>query len=345
MMALAEGKTRFEYEQYVQSLKGRWKHQHVTCSVAPGCENTLARVFICVSDISELKKSKKQIKKYREHLEDLVIERTTQLTQEIKQREQAEQLLDSLYSSEHILRKKLETQINERIRFTRAVVHELKTPLTPLLGAIELLDSIIKQEPQTSLIKQVYYGATELNIRIDDLFDLTQNEVGLLKLHYKSIDTVELVEQTFKYFTFHAISSMHKLKLDFIKRAISAKMWGDPERIRQILFNLLDNAMRYSTRNTTVILKMRQNRKNFQFSVIDSGPGIAQSEVKKLFKPYARLQDYSEHYRGLGLGLSLCKMLVTMHQGRIWVTNTTTGGTCFSFTIPIEQPAGVRSNL
>jgi PAS domain S-box-containing protein len=116
-IGLAEGKKHFDYEELFQSCEGKWRLLHTWVSVAPGFEDSLSKVYLCFIDISARKKAENELVEYKDHLEDMVMKRTNEL---------------------EISHAQLEEQISQRIEFTRALVHELKTPLTPMRAASEL---------------------------------------------------------------------------------------------------------------------------------------------------------------------------------------------------------------
>jgi PAS domain-containing protein len=152
-IAFAEGKINFEYEEDCKTAKGNWQHRQVQVRVAPGCEDTLSHVYIATLDISKHKMMEEQLKEYQMHLEELVERRSVEL----------------LKTSD-----KLREQIKQRIEFTRALVHDLKTPLTPMMAASGTIAAGIKDEPWKSLSTRIYRGTLSLSKRINELLDLTK---------------------------------------------------------------------------------------------------------------------------------------------------------------------------
>ncbi len=195
LIAMAEGATEISYISREITFKNHWKWAHVQYRIPPEHIHDWKRVYGIFNDITERMEAEQELKAYEEHLKDLVEERTDQLKKEVERSKAIERKLRRLYKQETLLRKELEEQINLRIQFTRAVVHELKTPLTPLLGANELLSRNLKEEPWSRLAGQAWRGAKEIDQRIDQLFDLTRNEAGVLKLRYAWVDAEEIVEQ------------------------------------------------------------------------------------------------------------------------------------------------------
>jgi signal transduction histidine kinase len=115
-------------------------------------------------------------------------------------------------------------------------------------------------------------------------------------------------------------------------------VWGDEDRLRQVILNLLINATKFTPEGGTIKLKARPRNGFVLVEVQDTGRGISESEQKKLFQPYHQQLGDLEHLSGLGLGLSLCKMLVEMHGGKIWSESEVGKGSAFSFTVPLAPP-------
>jgi signal transduction histidine kinase len=111
---------------------------------------------------------------------------------------------------------------------------------------------------------------------------------------------------------------------------------ADQVRLRQIVLNLLNNALNYTPEGGRIILRAGQKDANLVVEVEDNGPGIAEEEHQHMFEPYHRMEVAGERLSGLGLGLALCKMLVDLHGGQIWVKSRVGKGSTFSFSLPLE---------
>ncbi len=337
-IALAEGATEISYINCELTFKGKSKYTSVQYRIAPGHENDWSRIFGSFFDVTERVEAEKELQAYQKHLKDLVDERTSQLKQEVAHSRFMEEKIRELYEKESQLRHELEDQINQRIQFTRAVVHELKTPLTPLIGANELLKANLKEDPWRKLAQQSYKGALELNKRIDELFDLTRNEIGVLKLDRIWIDPLEMMLQMEELISLQCWTSGHELCLDMPESL--PQVYCDPQRLKHVLGNLIDNACRYTQPGTRVILRIGLENDKVLFQVEDAGPGIAEEKQRDIFIPYSKLEGRSEHHSGLGLGLSICKTFIDLHGGEIQVRSKPGEGSCFWFTIPVNGSPG-----
>ena len=296
---------------------------------------------IYIRDITHRKQTEEKLRQYKDHLEALVRERTSELTaaneqlkQEINKRKKAEEKANKLYQQEKELRRVIEKQIEQRIDFTRSLAHEMKTPISPMLGATELLSINLKEEPWSKLAKQAYRGAQDLNKRLDDFFDLTRGELGILRLEFAYIEPCKIVKDVFEYSSTQAKSSAHNFKLD-IPESLPL-IWCDPQRLRQVLLNLLDNAFKHTPRGTDVTLKASKRGRFIYIEVIDTGEGIPNDKLKYIFSPYHLNIKDRDCFSGLGLGFSLCNMYMKYLGGSIKIDNKFQEGCRVVLRLPVN---------
>lgn len=256
---------------------------------------------------------------------------------DITDRIRAEEKLRRLYENEKKLRKELEEEVNKRIEFTHALVHELNTPLTPVLLSSELLAEQLHEEPLASVAKNILRGARRLNIRTNELLDLAKVEIGRLRLEPKMVDTRLLLSHIADDISV-MVDKKHQVLERRIPDAIPA-VYADPGRLAQVVMNLLVNASKFTPEGGTITLSARGEGDSVLVEVSDTGPGIPKSGMRDIFKPYNMNRTDREGLGGLGLGLSLCKQLVELHGGKIWVRSQTGEGSTVSFSIPMKPPA------
>lgn len=261
---------------------------------------------------------------------------------DITDRIKAEARLRKLYENEKSLRKKLENEVNKRIEFTRALVHELKTPLTPVLFSTELLLDEITEQPLKKVARNIQRGAANLNNRIDELLDLARVEIGSLKLHKKMVDPNRLINNVASDMS--ALFNKYHQSLVVEIPARLPEIPADEARLQQILQNLLVNASKFTSEGGTITLSARVEGRKFLVDVKDTGIGISKKEQKGIFEPYHRRAADRERFSGLGLGLSLCKNLIELHGGKIWVESQLGQGSTFSFYLPLCSRAGSSVN-
>jgi signal transduction histidine kinase len=241
-------------------------------------------------------------------------------------------------TKEVILRKSLEAEMNKRADYTRELAHELKTPITPILSSSELLTEGIKEEPWLSLAKNIYRGATDMNDRLDDLLDMAKGEVGILRLNMEEIDPISLIQHISEEMAPLIHHRQQTLALD-LPPALPHIM-GDEVRLRQVLRNLLNNATKFTPEKGKITIRAKRNDNNLVVEVEDTGSGIDADKMSKVFLPYVRLGEATEHQKGLGLGLKLSKTLVELHGGMIWVSSQKGVGSKFSFSVPVISNQG-----
>ena len=255
---------------------------------------------------------------------------------DITERIRTEEKLQTLYENEKKLRHELESEVQKRIEFTRAMVHELKTPMTPVLFSSELLVQELHDEPWASIARNIHRGATNLNNRIDDLLDLARVEIGRLQLNPKLVDASQLLNNIADYVK--ALINKNHQHLVLNIPATLPQVWADEERLQQIILNLLVNASKFIPEGGTITLSAREEANSLIVEVKDTGPGIPKKEQQRIFEPYQRQTTDRERLSGLGLGLSLCKKLVELHGGKIWLESQVGKGSTFSFSIPLKSP-------
>jgi signal transduction histidine kinase/ligand-binding sensor domain-containing protein len=254
------------------------------------------------------------IRKYSQILESKYEERTYQL---IKKTEQ------------------LENELKKRTEFTRALAHELKTPLTPLLSASEFLLNSVEDDITLGFINNIRQGILNLEKRINELLDLAKGEIGLIKINREYVDVLNIIKNTMTYFMPEAQRKNQELILDIPDTL--PEIFADEERITQVILNLLNNASKFTRKNGEIIIKAKEEKASLIIEVIDNGCGIDEAEQEHIFEPYSKLRLKRESSSGLGLGLYLAKLFVELHGGKIWVISSKGKGSTFAFSLPIEH--------
>ena len=252
---------------------------------------------------------------------------------DITERERAETKLQELYEQERELRQELEAEVDRRILFTRALVHELKTPLTPVLSSSELLVTELREEPWLSIARNIHGGASNLSKRIDDLLDLAKVEIGSLQLNLKPVGVRRLLRRIAGDMA--TVISGNGQSLNLALASSLPLVWADEERLQQVVLNLLINASKFTPEGGKITLKARERDAALIVEIQDTGPGIPEEEQQRLFQPYHRQISDREHLSGLGLGLALCRYLVELHGGQIWVESQVGKGSSFGFSVPL----------
>lgn len=239
--------------------------------------------------------------------------------------------------------------------FLATVSHELRTPLTSIIGYSDMLVTGIAgelNEEQTEFVDTIRSKGDHLLALISSLLDLGKLEQGNMRISKERLDPEALLEEVEKTFA----PTARKREVGIVVRAQKPlpEVHGDPVRIRQILFNLTENAMKFSPPNGEIVLALRgvelepeddgggmglvllaAPRGALEFSVSDSGPGIPAGERERIFDAFYQVDGSStREHGGTGLGLSIVQRLVQAHGGDVWVESEPDDGTTFRFTIP-----------
>lgn len=280
-----------------------------------------------IRDISYRKHVESELARYQASLEGLVNERTSQLLKEVEKGQEMETKLQAICAS-------LEKQINDRVYFTRAIVHELKTPLTAIIASSEPLTQGTS-EYRSRLARNIHRSALTLNSRIDELLDLAKGEIGMLNIHKSDTCLDELMDDFVKQLTPQAKKSQQDFVIDIASPL--PRVMADSGRLQQALSNLVNNAIKFNPRPGTITIKVRQQKGQIRFEVRDEGPGIPREDQEVIFQAYHRLSGENENLSGLGLGLALTKMLVELHGGRMFLRSEPGKGSTFGFSLPVRQ--------
>jgi signal transduction histidine kinase len=235
-----------------------------------------------------------------------------------------------------LLNEELDREIHRRAEFNRALVHELKTPLTAMLASAELFVDELKDDPRQELAINIYRAAQNLDRRTDELLDVARGEVGLLTISPVSGYVRQLLLSMAGNIKAAAGRKKQILNVDIAEELPPVLL--DEDRLGQVLYNYLTNAVKYTPEGGQIVLKAYSDERELLVEVTDSGPGISEEAQKRLFEPYYRVpQSGGERLSGLGLGLALSKMIILLHSGRVWVKSAPGQGATFGLALPITN--------
>ncbi|MDA8187472.1 MAG: ATP-binding protein [Dehalococcoidales bacterium] len=227
----------------------------------------------------------------------------------------------------------LEEARRRREQSASVVSHELKGVLSVLSGYTQLLRKRLESQlPQADLgkgLEIINAQTNRLNRLVDDMRDVSAIESGRLTLVKARCDVVGLSRDVIQ--GQQALTQKHILLLDSSEEHVEGE-W-DCDRIRQVIDNLVNNAIKYSPNGGEVKVSIERRKDEVLVSVKDQGLGIAQKELRHLFHPYARVH---KEIKGLGLGLFICSGIIKSHGGRVWVESQEGKGSTFYFTLPLR---------
>lgn len=225
--------------------------------------------------------------------------------------------------------------------FVANISHELRTPVSGIMGMNELLLETNLDEQQRMLAKSVSDAAQSLLSIINDLLDISKIEAGKTTLRKIPFGLISLVQDSVRMLADNARSKRLALNTN-IDYSIPDYLVGDPDRIRQVLINLLGNAIKFTEKGVVSIEAKLEGEDEkealIRFSVRDTGIGIAGENLNLLFQPFSQLDSSSRRrFGGTGLGLSISRQLVELMGGEIGVESQTGEGSTFSFRIPLQK--------
>ncbi|MCC7495224.1 MAG: GAF domain-containing protein [Fimbriimonadaceae bacterium] len=227
-----------------------------------------------------------------------------------------------------------------RTELVSFVSHELRTPLTSIKGFLSamLSDARLKEDDHRTFIRIIDHECDRLRRMVADLLCMTRIDSGrVLEVRWTRLDLLQAVQHVVE--AQKVYSPEHTMVIDAAPGEWLVE--ADLDKIEQILTNLLNNAMKYSPRGTTVTIRLRRDGELVVLRVEDCGYGIAPEDIPHLFQQYGRLQDaQARRIPGTGLGLYLVKHLVEAHGGRITVESELGKGSAFTLTWPARRPWG-----
>jgi len=249
---------------------------------------------------------------------------------------------------ERLIRAKEEADAANKSKseFLANMSHELRTPLNGIMGMMQLLQTTRLDEEQRDFVALAIKSSERLTRLLTDLLDISRIEAGKMDVVDEEFSPQELADSVSELFSVNASARDVTLKC-FIDPAIPSRLVGGIARLRQILFNLVGNSLKF-TEKGSVRLEMThlpstpEHELRVLFSVFDTGIGIPADKFKELFKPFVQVEgSYTRKYQGAGLGLAIVRRLVELMHGHIFLESTLGEGTAVHVILPLRLPHGV----
>lgn len=226
--------------------------------------------------------------------------------------------------------------------FVAVVSHELRTPLTSVIAYSETLlqgrvgDLAPQQQRFMEVIRQSAYEQLRI---VDDLLDLSRLETGRMTLHLETISLPPIVDKVL-----HTATPLARAKDQYLANQVPADLpmiCADPDRVRQIVLNLVSNGIKFTPSGGHITITAEvMPPDEIKVAVHDTGIGIAPEHQRMIFEKFTQVEKpLTRQYRGIGLGLPITRVLLELHGGRIWVESTPGRGSTFYFTLPMASPA------
>lgn len=258
-----------------------------------------------------------QLQEFNQNLEKLVVDRTIELK---------------------IAKDEAERANSAKSQFLRNMTHELRTPLNGILGYAQVLkksDDPIKRQKGLDIIQR---SGNHLLSLINDILDLSKIEAGKLELDYEPFHLEGLLSSLIDTFKVQANNQGVQLIYQAVG-TIPKLVCGDAKRLRQVIFNLLGNAIKFTQKGVVSLTVQSIDNNKIRFDIVDSGIGIASENLSKIFQSFEQVGESSDMHSGTGLGLSISQKLVAMMGGELNVTSTLGKGS--NFWLEINLPTYV----
>ena len=231
--------------------------------------------------------------------------------------------------------KKLETMKDD---LTKMVVHDLKSPLSGIMGGLDYLDSGLMgdlPDDQAGIVRLAKKSSENMLVLIQNILDIAKMEAGKLELKKEKVNIAELLTNKQKEFGAQAINEEKELSLAVANELPEVEI--EKNIIERVINNLIGNAIKHTSSQGKIRLSAGKEKDFLKISVSDNGPGIPDGFKEKIFEKFVQIErDKSGLRAGAGLGLTFCKMAVEAHGGSIWVESELDNGSSFIFTLPIS---------
>ncbi|MAC47542.1 MAG: hypothetical protein CMI12_11920 [Oceanospirillum sp.] len=279
-------------------------------------------VNLYARNITSQVEAERALTQIKDQLEDLVSERTQALNHAKEEAEYA--------------REEAEQANKAKSEFLATMSHEIRTPMNGVIGMTSLLQDTKLSEEQHHFVSIIKDSGESLLRLINDILDYTKIEEGKLELEEVAFDLIELCESVVNLMSGKALEK----QLEFgsiISPDLNGIYSSDSGRIRQVLLNLVNNAIKF-TPTGSIALRVYGVEEGIRFEVEDTGIGIDGQHIDRLFKRFSQVDaSTTRQYGGTGLGLAICKLIVETLGGKIGVSSTTGKGSVFWFTLPLMR--------
>lgn len=320
---LQDGQSSATFENRQVSRAGEVKDMLWNIKIHYHDDGTIASLKSIARNITKRRKQEKELETYRNHLEDLVENRTAELKKTNAALEQAKQEAEKANLS--------------KSEFLANMSHEIRTPLNAVTGFSELLSGLVEDKKQKSYLSAIKHAGKNLLTLINDILDLSKIEAGKMEIQYSPVNLITMINEVEQIFALQ----MQKKDLVCVTRIdpnLPNALLLDEIRLRQVLFNIVGNAVKF-TEKGYITLGIDVVNKNEQLCdlyicIEDTGMGISKTDIDLIFDSFRQqtAQDSSQ-FKGTGLGLAISKRLVEMMNGRIDVKSTAGKGSQFKIVI------------
>jgi PAS domain S-box-containing protein len=256
------------------------------------------------------------------------------IIRDLRERQKAEKHLRQKNEELRLAKEKAEESDRLKSAFLANMSHEIRTPMNGIIGFAELLKSeFIKEGKSSDYVDIIINSGHQLLNIINDVLEISRIETGLVQLHYETFDVTSLIKELEVFFEPIARKQHNCIQLHQPNNALLIN--ADKGKVKQILTNLINNACKF-TQNGTIAISASAFPGYIQISVIDTGIGIPEEYLDKIFERFLQAKNKDILHNGTGLGLSICKKYLELMGGEIWVESKEDFGSTFTFTLPTD---------
>ena len=322
------------YEQMITTVKNRKRTIQVTATPLYRNNEVIGNLGI-VRDITKQKKYELKIKQKNEELQAA--------EEELKSTNEELHWLNQNLEKNNIELKeakdKAESADRLKTAFLANMSHEIRTPMNSIIGFAQLLkDKKDDREKLDRFIDIININGKQLITIIDDIIDFSKIEANQIEILHDSFDVINMLNVLFDSFSNQLKGEKREVNFTLTKPALShLKIDSDEQRIQQILSNLINNAIKFTSKGK-INFGCKQQNNHLLFFVKDTGIGISKDKKEIIFERFRQVEEsYTRKYGGTGLGLTICKRLTNLLGGEIWVDSALGKGSSFYFTIPLKN--------
>lgn len=321
-------KKTVHYESRIASVQGIKYIMQTTITPILNDQNEIVKLISIDSDISELKKAeseiiqkneeilaqKEEIENHKNHLEKIVEQRTIDLQIAIEKAKESDRLKSS---------------------FLTNMSHEIRTPMNAIIGFSDMLnDNNLDTDTKNELIREISTNSYSLLNLIDNILELARLDTNQFKIKKINFDPSITLREIF--FSYYDIVQLKGLKFELNIPEKKTELFSDHYRITQIFKNLMDNAIKFTDKGK-IEIGFQIVKNSLEFFVKDTGIGLSADLQNLIFERFTKIEDNKRKlYRGAGLGLAICRNIVNLLNGNIWVESEPNKGAAFYFTIPYQ---------
>lgn len=255
---------------------------------------------------------------------------------DITERREIERQKEEVLEQERLARREAERANELKLRFLAMISHELRTPLASIKGFTTTLlatDVSFDVEEQRSFLSIINDEADRLRNLIEQLLDLSSLQAGTLNINPERQTMTAILDHARAQLV--TLTPEHPLTVNIPDHL--PLVYADPQRLAQVLVNLVGNATKYCPTGTPITVNAGLENGHIRVDVTDTGPGIPLEVRPYIFEAFRRVEDKSLRLKGAGLGLAICKGLIEKHRGAIWIDEQYHGGTKMSFILPVIE--------